>query len=183
MNMLFAGALGAISALIVTLLISIVWPQHRIWPPKENSRWSFALVWLLTVLALGALLLLGVLDWNGLHWPGYSHLIAGGVLMAVGNILAWASVRQLGMLATSGGKGGFVTSGLYRASRNPQYGADILILIGWMVMSASAFVFPVALLAIAAFLLTPFAEEPWLEERFGDDYTAYMRQTPRFLIF
>jgi len=178
---LFAVTLGAISALIVILLVSITWPQHRIWPPKEGSRLTFSFVWLLTIFVFGDLLILGILDWNQLGWPGNIHLFAGGALIAVGNVLAWVGVHQLGVLTTSGGQGEIITGGLYRYSRNPQYCGDILILIGWAIMSASASVFIATPLAISALVLTPFAEEPWLKGRFGEEYTTYARQTPRFL--
>lgn len=80
-----------------------------------------------------------------------------------------------------GAQGRLKTSGLYRFSRNPQYVADIAILIGWTLLSASIVAIPVITLGIAVFTAFPFAEESWLEERYGTAYLRYKAAARRFL--
>jgi protein-S-isoprenylcysteine O-methyltransferase Ste14 len=37
------------------------------------------------------------------------------------------------------------------------------------------------LLGIACLILTPMAEEPWLAERYGEEYQEFLREVPRFV--
>jgi protein-S-isoprenylcysteine O-methyltransferase Ste14 len=102
------------------------------------------------------------------------------LLIVGGYVLAWVGVRQLSLKTTSGSKGPLVTDGLYRYSRNPQYVGDIAIIGGWAILSASVLAIPLCLGGILAFVLTPFAEESWLEDLHGDDYQEYCRRVSRF---
>ena len=63
------------------------------------------------------------------------------------------------MAATSGEASGLKTDGLYSWSRNPQYVADILILIGWGILAASLWSLPVLAIGLAVLLVAPFAEQ------------------------
>ncbi|MEJ2759414.1 MAG: methyltransferase, partial [Anaerolineales bacterium] len=86
----------------------------------------------------------------------------------------------LGAENTSGVKDGFIRSGPYRFTRNPQYLGDILLFIGLVLVSNSSYLFAANALLSLVFLLTPLAEEPWLEEQYGEDYLAYKQATSRF---
>lgn len=171
-----------ICSILAMLTHSIIRPSERIWPPPAQQTWQYYLVWLLTLLSFGGLVTVGLLDWNSLDWPATLRWPSGLLMIIGGNLLAWAGVRQLSLKTTSGSKGPLVTDGLYRHSRNPQYLGDILIIGGWVLLSASMWVIPLCLGAIAAFVLTPFAEEPWLENLHGDDYREYCKQVGRFFV-
>jgi protein-S-isoprenylcysteine O-methyltransferase Ste14 len=134
------------------------------------------------VLAFGLILLLGLLGWNRLGWPAEWRWSLGLTLMIIGNGLAWGGVWQLGWQATSGAKDKLITTGLYTTTRNPQYLGDMLILIGWVILSASALTMVAVWLALIAFVLVPFAEEPWLEAKYGSAYRQYKDTTPRFIV-
>ena len=67
-------------------------------------------------------------------------------------------------MATSGAVAELKTDGFYVCSRNPQYAADMGILVGWAVLSASPSAWIIATGGVIAFALAAFAEEPWLEE-------------------
>lgn len=172
-----------LAILIGTIVFSIAYPKRRIWPPPAQQTWQYYLVWLLTLTAFLLLIVIGIMDWNSLSWPAAVRWLAGLLLIAVGNLLAWGGVWQFGMKKTSGAAGSLVTTGMYRYSRNPQYICDIGILIGWILLSGSAWAIPAAAAGIVAFVLAPFAEEPWLEELHGDEFRKYRQRTPRFLIW
>ncbi|MCB5200416.1 hypothetical protein LGQ03_14300 [Loktanella sp. TSTF-M6] len=70
--------------------------------------------------------------------------------------------------------------GFYRWSRNPQYVADMGILLGWAILSAAPSAWIIALGGVVAFALAPFAEEPWLEDVYGALYRKYRTRAPRF---
>ncbi|MEM8669292.1 MAG: isoprenylcysteine carboxylmethyltransferase family protein [Planctomycetota bacterium] len=165
---------------LAMLTFSIVRPSKRIWPPPAQQTWQYYFVWLLTLLSYGGFIVVGLLDWNGLGWPAIVRWPVGVSLIVGGNVLAWVGVRQLSLKTTSGSKGPLVTNGLYRYSRNPQYLGDIAIIGGWAILSASVWAIPLCLGGILAFVLTPFAEESWLEDLHGDDYREYCRRVGRF---
>lgn len=170
-----------LSGVLGILAYSVMWPSKRIWPPPAQQAWQYYFVWLLTLLSYGGLIAVGLLDWNSLRWPAAVRWPVGVVLIVGGNAVAWAGVRQLSLKTTSGSKGPLITDGLYRYSRNPQYIGDIAIICGWAILSASEFAIPLCLGGIAAFILTPFAEESWLEKLHGDDYREYCHRVGRFL--
>ena len=162
------------------LVYSIVKPSQRFWPPPAQRTWQYYVMWLLTIFLFGGVTVVGLLDWNSLGWPAQLRWPVGGGLVVAGNILAWTGVGQLSLKTTSGHAGQFVTDGLYTFSRNPQYIGDIAIIAGWAALSASLWAIPLCLGGIAAFLIIPFAEEPWLEELHGDAYREYRLRVPRF---
>lgn len=99
-------------------------------------------------------------------------------------ILSWVSLSgacALSVPTTLGARGRLVRSGPYRFSRNPQYVGTCAYLASLVLLSGSHLA-AVACLAIAPwFLVTPFVEEPWLLERFGEPYARYCAGVPRFL--
>ena len=135
----------------------------------------------MTVSIFAAAFFLGVLDWNRFDWPASIRWGVGVPLIIIGNIVVWRGVNKIGMAATSGEATGLKTSGLYSWSRNPQYMADVIILIGWGVLAASLWALPVLSIGLAALLVAPFAEEPWLQEKYGAPYQEYKLNVCRYL--
>lgn len=177
--LLLTGILAAL-ALVVAIIWSLVYPDHRIWPPSNSTLASKVAVWGLTLIIFGSAFILGIRDWNGLNWPAMRWLV-GIPMVVVGNWIVWRGVAEISLDATSGDAAGLTTSGLYRYSRNPQYVADMAILAGWFFLSASLWVLPIALLGIALLAIAPFAEEAWLEKEYGDDYRAYRKTVRRYI--
>jgi protein-S-isoprenylcysteine O-methyltransferase Ste14 len=176
-------AAGTVAALLLlaALLWSIMVPQRRLWPARRNFGLTATIVWLLTIIAFGSALLLGIMDWSSLAIPGWLRWGVGLTMIVVSNVAVWSQVFRLGLVATSGVVSELETGGLYRYSRNPQYVADIFMLAGWFLVSASVLSLPVVVLGIAALAAAPFAEEPWLEAHYGDAYRAYRQQVGRYL--
>ena len=121
------------------------------------------------------------MDWNRLQWPATFRWGVGLSLVIFGNVAVWWGVQKIGYAATSGEATGLKTNGLYARSRNPQYVADITILIGWGVLSASLWALPVLMVGFVVLVIAPFAEEPWLEETYGQPYRVYRSQVRRYL--
>lgn len=165
-------ALAAILLVVVNwmLVFSIVESTLRFWPPPAQRTWQDYEMRLLTIFSLGGLIVVGILDWNSVGWPDPLRWPVGGGLVIAGSILVWTGVGQLSLKTTSGPAGQFVTDGVYKYSRNTQYIGDITMIAGWAILSASPWTIPPCLGGIAAFLILPFAEEPWLEELHGDAF-------------
>lgn len=163
------------------LLWSVLKPEKRIWPPRNATLAIKFRVWFLTILIFASAFLLGTLDWNSFNWPSLLRWSIGLPLIVIGNLIVWRGVNKIGIAATSGEATGLVTDGLYSWSRNPQYAADIAILFGWAVLSASLWALPVLVVGLAVLLIAPFAEEPWLEETYEAQYRDYMQSVRRYI--
>jgi len=95
-------------------------------------------------------------------------------------LVSWG-INTLGTKNTSGLEGGFISAGPYRFTRNPQYLGDMILFLGLSLISNSLFLWITHILLILVFVLTPLAEETWLEDLYGEAYTEYKKGTPRFL--
>ena len=69
----------------------------------------------------------------------------------------------------------------YRWSRNPQCVGFILGYVGYALLCSSSLALATAGLLGIVLGMSPFAEEPWLRERFGSEYGNYASRVPRFL--
>lgn len=176
----FASLLIAAAAL-AAIIFSAAYPARRIWPPQSYSRATRAVVWVLTLTLFGALIALGVLGWGSIALPQWLRYGVGPAFIVIGNFVVWREVNDFGMDQTSGAKGTLKTTGLYRFSRNPQYVADIGIVLGWLLLSASINAAAVTFAMIALLAAAPFAEEPWLRDEYGDVYMQYTKIVRRYL--
>ncbi|WP_051540963.1 isoprenylcysteine carboxylmethyltransferase family protein [Ahrensia sp. 13_GOM-1096m] len=176
-----AAGLIAGAYMLGMLVLSAIYPEKRTWPPEHATKAIKFRVWLMTILIFAAAFVLGALDWNRFEWPAAIRWGIGVPLIVLGNIAVWNGVFKIGMDATSGEATGLKTDGLYRWSRNPQYVADITILLGWGVLTASLWALPVLAIGFAVLAVAPFAEEPWLEKVYGEDYRSYRLRVPRYI--
>jgi protein-S-isoprenylcysteine O-methyltransferase Ste14 len=104
-------------------------------------------------------------------------------LVLAGTAVVWPAALGIGLDATSGAEAERKTDGFYHWSRNPHYVANMGILIGCAILSASPVVWIIAAGGVIAFALAPLAEEPWLEEVYGEPYRRYLNRVPRFVGF
>lgn len=162
------------------LIWSIRHPQRRLWPTPNGQRKDW-IVWPVTFACFGSVVALAILEWGLLSWPHWFRYLFGGIALFAGHALMMPAVHQFGYERTSGAASGLIETGFYKYSRNPQYSGDILILAGWVLISASPSAMFVALAAISVFLLAPFAEEPWMEAQYGAAYRAYKARVRRFI--
>lgn len=173
-------ALFCEAALIVMLVWSIFVPDRRLWPPRQVSWLSQIMVWIPTVAVFGSTIVVGIAEWNVMNWPLWFQWGVGLPLILAGNAVVWPAVLGIGLDATSGAEAELKTDGFYRWSRNPQYVADMGILLGWAILSAAPSAWIIAIGGVVAFALAPIAEEPWLEKVYGAPYRRYRTRVPRF---
>ena len=166
------------------MLLSIVRPDLRTWPPPSTTPWPRPLLAILgPILPIGVFgqLPLGDLDWNSFVLGPWARLIAGGVLFGWGGFWALWGHRTFGLDVSLGGESGLIDTGAYWYCRNPQYVGSIAAFTGYALICNSSLALIASGLAAVTFTLLPFAEEPWLRERLGAVYEDYCDRVPRFL--
>ena len=172
-----------LSISIGCMLLSIVRPDLRTWPPPNATPWPrplLAIVGRLFPIGLLGLLLLGVLDWNRFALDSWVRLLGGAMFLCGGFFALWG-YRTLGVHVSSGREGELIDTGAYHYCRNPQYIGSIVSAAGYALLCNSSDTLIASGLAAVNFTLVPFAEEPWLRERLGAAYEAYCARVPRFL--
>lgn len=171
--------------ILYILLAGIVWsiafPKKRIWPPPQKKSWQHRLVWTCFYLVFLSNALLFFLDWNSWILFDPTRFILGTPLIVIGVLLLLWGMNTLGVQNTSGVRDGLVQDGPHRFTRNPQYLGDMLLFVGLSLVANSLLLWVTHGLLILVFLITPFVEEIWLEEQYGDDYRSYERMASRFL--
>ena len=93
--------------------------------------------------------------------------------------MVWG-ITSLGGTNTSGLQGGFVSSGPYRFTRNPQYVGNIILFVGVSTIANSLLLWITHALLTLVFVIAPLTEEAWLEYQYGQVYDEYRRYIPRF---
>jgi protein-S-isoprenylcysteine O-methyltransferase Ste14 len=121
------------------------------------------------------------------HAAGLLMVVVGAVSLGGGLLLFVACVfyfwtRGRGTLAPWDPPVRFVAEGPYRFVRNPMISGVILALAGEALLLRSR---PLAewaaLFTLINLVYIPLLEEPMLEARFGETYTRYLRDVPRFI--
>jgi len=176
----------AVDIVFLCLLLSgIVWsvavPQKRIWPPPSERSWQHRLIWSCYYVTFLTNTVLIFLDWNSWSFTTPFRFVLGLPLVIVGTLLLLWGMRILGVRNTSGASNGLVQDGPHRFTRNPQYLGDMVLFIGISLVANSLLLWITHGLLILILLITPWAEEVWLEEQYGEEYERYKRKTARFL--
>lgn len=121
------------------------------------------------------------------HQANVWSLIAGFVVLICGEAIRLWGVSWAGSeTRTTGRVGGtfLIISGPFAYVRNPLYVGNILIYTGAGIMSFAAFpYFQIAGLLFFAFqyYMIVIEEERYLEETFGEQFTKYFKNVPRFV--
>ena len=173
--------LGIALSTLAAVLWSIARPSQRLWPPIKYTPLTPILIWVPTFVLFGVLIALGLLGWGELAFPIWFRFGIGIPLIVIGNIAVWRAVAGFGIQQTGGAVGTLQTGGLYRYSRNPQYVADIAMVLGWMALTSAPLAMLVGSAAIIVLAAAPFSEEPWLRSQYGSDFDQYVAQVRRFL--
>lgn len=176
-TIVFVATLVALTGCIINLFF----PKIRIWPPPEKRSWQFWFTWILAPIGMIGVPVIGILDMGTLGFNHWSRFLIGGSLILFAIPFAIWAIRMLSVHQTTGLKGTLLTKGPYKYTRNPQYVADILLYTGIILVTNSFMALITGILVILWFVLTPFSEEPWLQQQFGKQYEEYCKNVPRFI--
>ncbi|MCK4826607.1 phosphatidylethanolamine N-methyltransferase family protein, partial [bacterium] len=160
---------------------SIAAPHKRIWPPPGKRTWQYRVTWIGFYLVFGINALFILFDWNTWIFNGPLRFVPGIPLIIIGTLLFSWGIRTLGTINTSGVSDRFIKTGPYQFTRNPQYLGDMILFIGLSIVTNSLYLWITHILLILVFVVTPLAEEKWLEEQYGELYLQYKNQIARFL--
>jgi len=179
--LIFACGLTAGVILDLLLLRTLLAPPFRIWPTPEPGSWQSLTFWGLFRGSWLATFVIAALDWNAVPLLDWTRYIVALPLGLAGLFITVRGYFNLGLGNTYCGADGLVTGGLYRFSRNPQYTASIVGLIGLSLGANSVLTIAMSTVLFSAYLLMALVEEDWLKQRYGAPYRDYCRMTARFL--
>lgn len=92
------------------------------------------------------------------------------------------AIDGLGTLSPADPTKRLVTFGLYRFSRNPMYVGVMMILLGEVVFTQSAYLLFYSIGIFVLFnLFIVYREEPRLKKDFGQDYETYRKTVRRWI--
>ncbi len=179
----FIFAFGLTAGLILDLLLlrTLLAPPFRIWPTPAPGSWQSLTFWGLFRGGMVATFLVAVLDWNSTPLLDWTRFIVGIPLGLTGLAITVCGYFNLGLGNTYCGADGLVTGGLYRFSRNPQYAASIMGLIGLSIGANSVLTIIMSTVMTGAYVMMAVVEEDWLKRRYGAPYRDYCQRTSRFL--
>ncbi len=164
----------------VLMLRTLFFPPFRVGPTPGPGSCQSVTFWTLFRAGMVLTFVIAILDWNSAGLVDLSRLIVGLPLFLVGFGITVFGYFNLGLGNTYCATDGLVSHGLYRFSRNPQYGSSIMGLAGTVVMADSWLTVPLALSAACVYVLMALTEEKWLENRYGATYEEYKERTARF---
>ena len=179
--LVFACALTAGLILDLLLLRTLLAPPFRIWPTPEPGSWQSLTFWGLFRGGMIATFIVAALDWNATPLLDWTRYIAALPLGLTGLFITVCGYFNLGLGNTYCGADGLVTGGLYRFSRNPQYTASIIGLIGLSIGANSILTVIMSVVMSGAYVMMALVEEDWLKQLYGAPYRDYCRETSRFL--
>ena len=114
------------------------------------------------------------------QYLGSMIFILGFMLMLI--CIANFAIRGRGTLSPVDPTKKLVIGGPYKFSRNPMYVGVMMILIGESIFFQSTATCIYSLVIFIAFYtFVVFFEEPYLRERFGDEYNRYVRNVRRWV--
>ncbi|MGC2340302.1 MAG: PEMT/PEM2 methyltransferase family protein [Methyloceanibacter sp.] len=179
--LIFACGLTAGVILDLLLLRTLLAPPFRIWPTPEPGSWQSLTFWGLFRGSWLATFVIAALDWNAVPLLDWTRYIVALPLGLAGLFITVRGYFNLGLGNTYCGADGLVSGGLYRFSRNPQYTASIVGLIGLSLGANSVLTIAMSTVLSSAYLLMALVEEDWLKQLYGAPYRDYCRKTARFL--
>jgi protein-S-isoprenylcysteine O-methyltransferase Ste14 len=178
-SLVFAAGLAAGVTLDLLLLRTLLAPPFRIWPTPEPGSWQSLTFWGLFRGGMVLTFVVAVLDWNSTPLLDWTRFITGLPLGLIGLFITVCG--YLGLGNTYCGADGLVTGVLYRFSRNPQYTASIMGLLGLSIGANSIFTIVLSTVMVGAYVMMALVEEDWLKQLYGAPYRDYCAQTARFL--
>ena len=138
---------------LIALVLTLCLKNVQVWPPPSKRSWQFWFTWISV---------LGILDQGTLGLNHYPRFIITGILILISVPIGLSAIHQLSFKQTLGLEGKFITTGIYRYTRNPQYVTHILLIAAVVLVANSALALQVGIPYALWFMLAPFSEEAWL---------------------
>src|SRR4030042_473884 len=110
----FLGIIIAQILATISIVFSILFPAHRIWPPDKSSSWKHYCMWFLFDISTIGIVVVGILDWGGLALPPWTQIVLGIPLSFGGIGFSLWSIIILGPSSTYGNEGPLILRGPYR---------------------------------------------------------------------
>jgi protein-S-isoprenylcysteine O-methyltransferase Ste14 len=179
--LLFTIILTLETILGTNLIVSLIKPKHRIWPPPKKHSWQYYTIHTITETSIFFYIILGLFDYNTFIITHQIRFLVSTITLAPAVTLFLWAFQTLTIETSLGLKGKLTTKGPYKHSRNPQYIATTLFFIGTILLFNSFYTTITGLIGIILFLITPFVEEPWLKKQYKQEYAEYTKKVPRYL--
>lgn len=138
---------------LIALVLTLCLKNVQVWPPPSKRSWQFWFTWISV---------LGILDQGTLGLNHYPRFIIAGILILISVPIGLSAIHQLSFKQTLGLEGKFITTGIYRYTRNPQYVTHILLIAAVVLVANSALALQIGIPYALWFMLAPFSEETWL---------------------
>ncbi|MEQ8246657.1 MAG: phosphatidylethanolamine N-methyltransferase family protein [Alphaproteobacteria bacterium] len=180
-DLLFGVSLLAASIVAVLCATSAQKRKFQFWPPPRVGSWQHISFRWLFRLFVYPLVVLTFIEFEAV--VGVRALVrysVGALAFIVGFGVAFLITLQMGWRNAFGERQGLKTTGWFSRCRNPVYVATWLGLIGWALVANSWMVAVLLATWASLYALAPLLEEPWLEQRYGDEYRTYRADVPRF---
>jgi len=149
-------ALLSEAAVIARIVISIVHPEYRIWPPGDVS-WKFWYYWGGSLVTFGALTIVGYYDAGSFLFADRVWDWLGGGLALSGVAFAGWAGYTFRMRESFGLEGDLYTGGPYQCNRNPQYVGMYAALLGVLLLVNSTLLIVGMLPVFVWMALLPFS--------------------------
>lgn len=179
-TLLFSLLLTIILFLLLMTAVSHYRHDLQFWPPPDKQTWQYRSFWAAFRLLFIGLPTLIYFEWSAVPIADWLRFYLALPVLIVSTTLGSLAFVQLGWCNTHGEAAGFLQTGLYRYSRNPQYVFYVAAYLSLAVLVASGKVALLLVLLSLWYLFAPFPEERWLEQRYGEKYLAYKRRIPRY---
>ena len=180
-SFIFMVALIANGLLLAGLFSSLLNSQKKqFWPPPGQKTWQYHILWWSVRTIVLSIVALAYLEWGSLQLSDTLRYWVALPTFFLAFLLGSAAALNLGWTNTHGIENGFVDHGFYRYSRNPQYVLFSISFIAASVLIASSKALVLLWLLAFWYLIAPFPEERWLEERYGEKYLNYKKRIPRY---
>jgi protein-S-isoprenylcysteine O-methyltransferase Ste14 len=139
-------------------------------PLEDNKKWAY---WVNVSTSIGMMIFMFFIKVSA----DTAWFFAGLALYVIGAVLYAVSVINYAKPKTSG----INTSGLYKVSRNPMYVAYFIYFLGCAVMTSSLILLAILLAYQVSTHVIIVSEERWCVEKFGGEYSEYMKRVRRYI--
>jgi len=180
-SILFAIGVTAGTTILLLSLAGLLISRFQFWPPPQADSWQHRVFWTLFRTMFVSLVVLCVLDYQGIGPVDRVRAFIGWSMVVAGFGLATLVTSKLGWQDAHGEANQLRTDGWFGWSRNPIYVLSFVGMAGIAIAVNSWFANWLLGLWGCMYLLAPFAEEPWLEEEFGEEFRNYASKVPRLI--